>query len=105
MKIEGLNQRFPSRTLPIKVVPKRHETAKKWVTNGSDGALESWQGGCYESGMIHYTEKNRSPLCHLITDFRSPLEKRVARFDLWGVLTSVVLASLMVGVVRLFVAH
>lgn len=55
--------------------------------------------------MIHYTEKNRSSLCHLITDFRSPPQKRLARFDLWGVLTSVVLASLMVGVVRLFVAH
>ena len=55
--------------------------------------------------LQHYTERNRSSLCHLITDFRSPLEKRVARFDLWGVLMSVALASLMVGVVRLFVAR
>jgi len=55
--------------------------------------------------MMHYSQRNRSPLCHLITDFRSPLEQRVARFDLWGVLSSVLLVSLMIAVARALVAH
>jgi hypothetical protein len=55
--------------------------------------------------MQHYTERNRSSLCHLITDFRSLRQKRLARFDLWGVLATVLLASAVVEAARLLVAH
>jgi hypothetical protein len=58
------------------------------------------------TAMIHhYSEKNRSALCHIITDFHSANQKRVARFDLWGVLVSAVMASLLVEFVRLLVSH
>lgn len=53
----------------------------------------------------HYSERNRSALCHVITDFHSTSQKRVARFDLWGVLVSAVMASLLVEFVRLLVSH
>ena len=53
----------------------------------------------------HYSGKNRSALCHLITDFHSANQKRVARFDLWGVLVSAVMASLLVAFIRLLVSH
>ena len=53
----------------------------------------------------HYSERNRSTLCHLITDFHSVSQKRVARFDLWGVLGSALMATLLVGSVRLLVSH
>jgi hypothetical protein len=55
--------------------------------------------------MLHYPEKNRSALCHLITDFHSVSQKRAARFDLWGVLFSAVMASCLVEFVRLLVSH
>jgi len=55
--------------------------------------------------MLHYSEKNRSALCHVITDFHSASQKRVARFDLWGVLGSALMASVLVKFVRLLVPH
>jgi hypothetical protein len=55
--------------------------------------------------MIHYTEKNRSCLCHLITDFHSLNQRRLARFDFWGVTVSGLMAVLLVGFVRLLVLH
>ncbi len=55
--------------------------------------------------MIHYSERNRSALCHVITDFHSISQKRVARFDLWGVLFSAVMASVLVEFVRLLVSR
>ncbi len=55
--------------------------------------------------MLHYTEKNRSNLCHVITDFHSVSEKRVARFDIWGVLVSALLIASLVEVVRLLISH
>jgi len=55
--------------------------------------------------VSHYSEKNRSALCHVITDFHSASQKRVARFDLWGVLVSALLASVLVEFVRLLVSH
>jgi hypothetical protein len=55
--------------------------------------------------MVHYSEKNRSALCHVITDFHSARQKRVARFDLWGVMVSALMVSLLVGIVRLVVSN
>ncbi len=55
--------------------------------------------------MIHYSEKNRSGLCHVITDFHSVSQRRVARFDLWGVLLSAVMTAVLVEFVRLLVSH
>jgi hypothetical protein len=55
--------------------------------------------------MLHYSEKNRSVLCHIITDFHSVSQKRLARFDLWGVLVSALMAATLVESVRLLVSH
>lgn len=55
--------------------------------------------------MIHYSEKNRSSLCHLITNFHSVHQRRVARFDLWGVSVSALMATMLVTCVRLLVSH
>ena len=55
--------------------------------------------------MIHYTEKNRSILFHVITDFHSVSQKRVARFDLWGVTFSALMATMLVTCVRFLVSH
>jgi len=55
--------------------------------------------------MTHYSEKNRSALCHIITDFHSVRQRRVARFDPWGVMVSAAMASLLVGFVRLLLSH
>jgi len=55
--------------------------------------------------LYHYTEKNRSGLCHVITDFHSVSQKRVARFDLWGVMASVAMATLLVEFVRVVVSR
>jgi len=55
--------------------------------------------------MLHYSEKNRSALCHVITDFHSASQKRAARFDIWGVLLSAAMASVMVEFVRLLVSR
>lgn len=55
--------------------------------------------------MLHYSQKNRSVLCHVITDFHSASQKRVARFDLWGVLVSALMASILVELVRLLVSR
>jgi hypothetical protein len=55
--------------------------------------------------MIHYSEKNRSRLCYLITDFHSASQKRAARFDLWGVTVSALIATMLVVCVRLLVSH
>jgi len=51
--------------------------------------------------MIHYTEKKRSSLCHLITDFHSAGQRRLARFDVWGAATSGVIALTVVEIARL----
>ena len=53
----------------------------------------------------HYSEKNRSALCHIITDFHSVSQKRVARFDLWGVLVSALISALLVEFVRVLVSR
>jgi hypothetical protein len=55
--------------------------------------------------VYHHTAKNRSALCHLITDFNSVNQRRLARFDLWGVLVSGLLAAVLVESVRLLVSH
>ena len=55
--------------------------------------------------MIHYSEKNRSALCHVITDFHSASQKRLARFDPWGMTISTLLMALVVEVVRAVVAR
>lgn len=55
--------------------------------------------------MIHYSEKNRSRFCHLITDFHSINQKRAARFDLWGMSVSALMATALVTCVRLLVSH
>ena len=55
--------------------------------------------------MIHYSEKNRSALCHVITDFHSVSQRRVARFDLWGVMVSAAMAAILVELVRMLVAR
>jgi len=55
--------------------------------------------------MVHYSEKNRSPLCHLITNFHSASQKRAARFDFVGVTISGLLAVGLVEFVRLLVSR
>lgn len=55
--------------------------------------------------MIDYSHKNRSVFCHLITDFHSKSQKRLARFDLWGVTMSGFMAAAMVEFVRLLVSR
>ena len=55
--------------------------------------------------MIHYSEKNRTPLCHLITNFHSVSQKRAARFDLWGVTVSGLMAVVLVELARFLVSH
>jgi hypothetical protein len=55
--------------------------------------------------MIHPDGKDRSPLCHVITDFHSARQKRLARFDPWGVSLSALLAVMVVECVRLLVLH
>jgi hypothetical protein len=55
--------------------------------------------------LNHYSEKNRSALCHIITDFNSVSQKRAARFDLWGVLASALMAVSLVEFVRVLVSH
>jgi hypothetical protein len=53
----------------------------------------------------HYSEKNRSHLCHLITDFHSASQKRMARFDLWGMTGSALLVAMVVEFARLLVSR
>jgi hypothetical protein len=53
----------------------------------------------------HYTEKNRSRLCHVITDFHSKSQKRLARFDFWGMSLSALMAALLVEFARLLVSR
>ena len=55
--------------------------------------------------LNHYSEKNRSALCHIITDFNSVSQKRTARFDLWGVLVSALMSALLVEAVRVLVSR
>jgi hypothetical protein len=54
---------------------------------------------------IHADGKNRSLLCHVITDFHSTRQKRLAQFDGWGMTISALLAALVVEVVRVVVSH
>jgi hypothetical protein len=53
----------------------------------------------------HYSEKNRSRLCHLITDFHCANQKRLARFDLWGMTASALLMAVVVEFARLLVSR
>jgi hypothetical protein len=55
--------------------------------------------------MLYRTGKNRSPFCHIITDFHSARQNRLARFDPWGVSLSALLAALLVESVRIMVSH
>ena len=55
--------------------------------------------------MLKSSEKNRSVFCHLITDFQSKRQCRAARFDIWGVLASALLAAGLVELVRLLVSR
>lgn len=55
--------------------------------------------------MTNYSEKNRSAFCHLITDFHSASQKRLAKFDFVGMLASSLVITLTVGVMRLLVSH
>jgi hypothetical protein len=55
--------------------------------------------------MIHTTPKNRSGLCHLITDFHSIRQSRVARFDFAGAAFAGGMLMLLVQVARLFLSN
>jgi hypothetical protein len=55
--------------------------------------------------MMNYSQKNRSLFCHLITDLHATNHRRLARFDLWGVLGSGFMAAVMVELVRLLVSR
>lgn len=55
--------------------------------------------------MMNYSQKNRSMFCHLITDLHSTNQKRLARFDFFGVLGSGLMAAVMVEFVRLLVSR
>jgi hypothetical protein len=49
--------------------------------------------------------QNRSPLCRVITDFHSPSQLQLARFDFLGAAFSAVLAALLVEGVRLILSR
>ena len=49
--------------------------------------------------------KNRSPFCQLITDFHSPRQIRMARYDFFGMAFSGVMAATLVEFVRLLVSN
>jgi hypothetical protein len=53
----------------------------------------------------HYSERNRSLFCHLITDFHSASQKRLARFDILGVTTLALVTTVLVAIVRLLVSR
>lgn len=55
--------------------------------------------------MIHSTPKNRSGLCHLITDFHSARQSRVARFDFVGTMLTGAMLLMIVQVARVFLSH
>lgn len=55
--------------------------------------------------MMHYIDKKRSTLCHLITDFHSASQRRLARFDFWGAALSGAMVLAMIGVMRVLVSH
>ena len=55
--------------------------------------------------MTRASENKRSPLCHLITDFHSAAQRRVARFDFWGVAVSGLLTMAVVEFARLMVSR
>ena len=55
--------------------------------------------------MMQFTPKNRSGLCHLITDFHSARQSRVARFDFVGTMFSGALLLLLVQTARVFLSH
>ena len=55
--------------------------------------------------LHHYSEKNRSALCHVITDFHSTSQRRAARFDLWGVVASAMMTASLLEFVRVLVSH
>jgi hypothetical protein len=50
-------------------------------------------------------EKKRSSLCHLITDFHSVAQRRVARFDFWGAVVTALIALAVVEFARLLVSR
>lgn len=49
--------------------------------------------------------KHRSPFCHLITDFHSPRQIRIARYDFLGMSFAGVMAATVVEFVRLLVTN
>jgi hypothetical protein len=55
--------------------------------------------------MNPVSENKRSPLCHLITDFNSAAQRRIARFDFWGVVSSALLVMILLGFARLLVSR
>lgn len=55
--------------------------------------------------MNRASEKKRSSFCHLITDFHSAAQRRIAQFDLWGVAFSGLLTVAVVEFARLLVSR
>lgn len=52
-----------------------------------------------------YFAKNRSPFCQIITDFHSPRQIRLARYDFLGMAFSGGMAATLVEFVRLLVSN
>lgn len=57
------------------------------------------------STMTNDSHKNRSLFCHLITDLHYMDYKRLARFDLCGVMASAFVVTSLVLFVRLMVSR
>jgi len=55
--------------------------------------------------MTNHSENNRSAFCHLITDYHSANQKRLAKFDFVGMLASGLMITVAVGFMRLLVSH
>jgi hypothetical protein len=54
--------------------------------------------------MVHVSEQNRSGLCHLITDFHSASQRRLARLDFVGAAASGLLVLILLDVARLLLS-
>jgi hypothetical protein len=54
--------------------------------------------------MNGYTGKNRSRFCHLITDFHSATEAKIARSDCWCVTVASMAACLLFECIRLLIS-
>lgn len=55
--------------------------------------------------MAQYSDKNRSALCRLITDFHSVSQQKIARYDFLGMTLSSLMLMVLAGFARLLISH